>query len=101
MQHAKCGRTHNLPSRFYNDPGGTLFGRDADGNLQNPFHKSSYAAPANSNRSIITHVVFKADMREITRGTIVHMERTASRDPSGINGFDGRQTMLPPSVIAL
>jgi hypothetical protein len=90
---------HGLMSRLYNDPGGTILGRDKDGGLQNPLHKSSYAAPANNNRPIITHVVFKADMREIARGTIVHMDRAASRDPSGITGFDPRQTMTPPGQI--
>ena len=69
----------------------------ADGALAKP---ASYVPPPSNGRPIITHVVFKADMREIARGTIVHMERANSRDPSGINGFDGRQTMLPPSVIS-
>jgi hypothetical protein len=60
---------------------------------------AAYLQPANNNRPIITHVVFKADMREIARGTIVHMDRAASRDPSGITGFDPRQTMTPPGQI--
>ena len=90
---------HGLMSRLYNDPGGTILGRDKDGALESPLHKSSYAAPANNNRPIVTHVVFKADMREIARGTIVHMDRAASRDPSGITGFDPRQTMTPPGQI--
>ncbi|MGI4797103.1 MAG: hypothetical protein ACRYG8_24230 [Janthinobacterium lividum] len=59
----------------------------------------SYVPPPTTGQAIVTHVTFKADMREIAKGTIVHMDRMNSGASTGTTGFDGRQTMTPPGMI--
>ncbi len=91
---------HGLMSRLYNDPGGTILGRDKDGGLQNPLHKESYAAPANNNRPITVNTAVMLDGRQIAKSVTTHQENAASKIPlTGVTGFDGRQSMTPPGMV--
>ncbi len=61
---------------------------------------ASYVPPPANSRPIVVNSYTTLDGRVLTRTVTTQQERNAARDPSGINGFDGRQTMLPPSVIS-
>jgi len=60
---------------------------------------AAYLQPANNNRLIQVTSITQLNGREIARTVTKHQEHAASRDPSGITGFDPRQTMTPPGQI--
>ncbi|MGI4940904.1 MAG: hypothetical protein ACRYHQ_10145 [Janthinobacterium lividum] len=61
-------------------------------------HHAAYLEPAGGGRILRIENVMVLDGRVVHRSVMEREERKQSRDPSGITGFDGRQTMLPPSI---
>ena len=64
-------------------------------------HAAYLESPTGAARMIQVNAYTTLDGRVLTKTVTTHQERAASRDPSGITGFDGRQTMLPPSVTTI
>ena len=52
-------------------------------------------------QATVIPITLQLDGKTVARVVTHHQERVLSRDPSGITGFDGRQTMMPPSVISI
>ena len=62
-------------------------------------HPAAYLESAGGGRTLRIENVMLLDGKVVHRSVMEREERRQSRDPSGVTGFDPRQTMTPPGQI--